>query len=241
MPEGPSLIILKEKIHHFIGKKIITASGYAKIDYGEIENRKIIDIKTWGKHLFICLPKNNIEIHLRMFGSYLIDERKPKINPKIQLQFSKEELNFYVVDGKLTPDLSIYDWTADVMSYHWSSTNAKAKLKEIPETKICDALLDQHIFSGVGNIIKNEVLWLSKIHPETAIGKITTAKMRVLLKEVVKYPFEFLKFRKEGTLSKHWSAYNQKKCKRCNNKILKKYTGKTKRASYYCEYCQSFP
>ena len=243
MPEGPSLIIVKENISHFIGHKIISASGYADIDYSEIEQQKITDVKTWGKHLFICLKGINIEIHLRMFGSYLINERKPKINAKISLQFAKEELNFYVVDVKLIKDISIYDRTADVMSEQWNAAKAIKKLKEIPTAKtakICDVLLDQQIFSGVGNIIKNEVLWRAKLHPETTIENITAAQLKKLMKELVVYPFEFLKYRKERTLAKHWNAYNQKLCSRCKNKILKSYVGKGKRASFTCEHCQKF-
>ncbi|MCY7292643.1 MAG: endonuclease [Ferruginibacter sp.] len=238
MPEGPSLILIKEKIDFFTGKKIVGANGYAKIDFAKIINKKIIDIKTWGKHLFICLKDTNIEIHLRLFGSVTINERKPKINPKLQLRFLKDELNFYLVDAKLTPHLSVFDWAADVMSDEWNAGNAIKKLKEIPDAFICDALLDQQIFSGVGNIIKNEVLWKVKLHPENRIGNITAPKLKMLMKEVVIYSFEFLKYRKEETLSKHWNAYSQKICSRCNNAITKKNTGKGKRTSYYCGYCQ---
>ena len=238
MPEGPSLIIVKEKISPFIGSKIIAAKGYADIDYSLLEQKKITAIETWGKHLFICLKDINIEINFRMFGSYLINERKPKINAKLSLQFAKEELNFYVVDAKLIKDISIYDKEADVMSEEWNAAKAIKKLREIPDVKICDALLDQQIFSGVGNIIKNEVLWLVKLHPETTIKNVSVSKFKNLIKEVVNYSFEFLQYKKEGTLSKHWKAYNQKSCCRCKHKIVKGYIGKGKRATYTCENCQ---
>lgn len=238
MPEGPSIIIVKENISPFIGNKIIAAKGYADIDFSLLELKKITSIQTWGKHLFICLKDINIEIHFRMFGSYLINERKPKINAKLSLQFAKEELNFYVVDVKLIKDISIYDNEADVMSEEWNAAKALKKLKGIPNAKICDALLDQQIFSGVGNIIKNEVLWLVKLHPETLIKNISAFKFKNLMKEVVDYSFEFLQYKKAGTLSKHWKAYNQKTCSRCKHKIIKLYIGKGKRATYICENCQ---
>ncbi|HRO68823.1 MAG TPA: hypothetical protein PK951_00545 [Chitinophagaceae bacterium] len=41
---------------------------------------------------------------------------------------------------------------------------------------VCDALLDQEIFSGVGNIIKNEVLYRIRVHPESLIGDIPLKK-----------------------------------------------------------------
>ena len=238
MPEGPTIIIVKETISPFIGNKIIAAKGYADIDFSLLEQKKITSIQTWGKHLFICLKDINIEIHFRMFGSYLINDRKPKTNAKLSLQFAKEELNFYVVDVKLIKDISIYDNEADVMSEEWNTAKAIKKLKGIPNAKICDALLDQQIFSGVGNIIKNEALWLVKLHPETLIKNISAFKFKNLMKEVVDYSFEFLQYKKAGTLSKHWKAYNQKTCSRCKHKIIKLYIGKGKRATYICENCQ---
>ena len=49
----------------------------------------------------------------------------------------------------------------------WNAKTAKKKLMLMPNTLICDALLDQQIFSGVGNIIKNEVFYRVKIHPRS--------------------------------------------------------------------------
>ena len=48
MPEGPSIILLKEAIQLFKGKKVVKAEGYAKIDFSLFHNKKIKDIKTWG-------------------------------------------------------------------------------------------------------------------------------------------------------------------------------------------------
>src|SRR5687767_11128315 len=77
MPEGPSLIILKESIRSFISSKIVDVKGTStKIAPADIIGKKIVDVKTWGKHLLICLPDFTIRIHLLMFGSYRIDEEK---------------------------------------------------------------------------------------------------------------------------------------------------------------------
>ena len=52
------------------------------------------------------------------------------------------------------------------MNENWNAAKARKKLKAIPKTLVCDALLDQTIFAGVGNIIKNEVLFRIKVHPK---------------------------------------------------------------------------
>ncbi len=69
-----------------------------------------------------------------------------------------------------------YEWNIDVMNDSWDPKNAKEKLKKTPSVLICDTLLEQDIFAGVGNIIKNEILYRVKVHPESKNRKITGPK-----------------------------------------------------------------
>ncbi|MDB5197230.1 MAG: Endonuclease-8 [Flaviaesturariibacter sp.] len=239
MPEGPSLVILKEEVQAFKGKKIIAVSGNSKQDIKRLEGQKIIDFKTWGKHFLVCFKGFTVKIHFMLFGKYTINERRE--GPvRMGLQFEKGELNFYTVSVQFIeePLEEVYDWSADVMNETWDAKAAKTKLKAKPDTLVCDALLDQQIFSGVGNIIKNEVLYRIKVHPETTIGELPAKKLNELVKEAVHYSFQFLEWKKEYTLKKHWLAHTKKVCSQCGNKIVKAYTGKTARRSFFCEECQ---
>lgn len=74
--EGPSLIILKEEVKGFLGKKIIEVSGNTKIEKERFKNKIIKDFKSWGKHFLICFDGFFIRIHFLMFGSYRINEKK---------------------------------------------------------------------------------------------------------------------------------------------------------------------
>ncbi|MCK7556606.1 hypothetical protein MKQ70_16905 [Chitinophaga sedimenti] len=134
----------------------------------------------------------------------------------------------------------MYDWSADIMSDSWNARQARAKLKASPDMLVCDALMDQQIFSGLGNIIKNEVLFRTRIHPESRVGAIPAKKITELLREVVKYSFEFLHWKKENTLKKHWQAHTKKTCPRCHIPFFKKHTGKTRRRSFFCTNCQVY-
>lgn len=115
MPEGPSIVILKEEISRFKGKKVLEAAGYAKIDLDRLNGQKIIDIKSWGKHLLICFKGFTVRIHLLLFGTYRINERK-KANPTLRFTFEKGELNFYTCAVRLIdePLEEVYDWEADL-------------------------------------------------------------------------------------------------------------------------------
>jgi endonuclease-8 len=240
MPEGPSIIILKEKLKPFKGKKVLDANGYAKgFDAEILIGKTLKDIKTWGKHTLLIFPKFSVRVHLMLFGSYYINDR-PKKNASLHLQFADGEVNFSITSIKLIeqPLDELYDWSADIMSKKWDTARAIEKLKAKPKTMICDALLDQNIFSGSGNIIKNESLFRAKLHPESIIGEIPDQKLNELIDAVLKFSQDFLKWRKANTLTKHLVAYEKEFCPRNNIALHKTDTGKTKRHSFYCEKCQ---
>jgi endonuclease-8 len=240
MPEGPSLVILKEACQSFIGKKIVTASGSTrKLNPEILKGKKIIDIKTWGKHFLICFPDFTVRIHLLMFGTYRINEHK-EVAPRLGMKFAKGELNFYTCAVELInrPLNEVYDWSVDVMNPLWDSKKALRHLKEYRDELVCDVLLNQQVFSGVGNIIKNEVLFRTKIHPESRAGHLPLGKKRELIKETVHYSFQFLEWKKEFTLAKHWLAHEKKICPRDHVPFQKSYLGKTNRRSYFCKLCQ---
>lgn len=241
MPEGPSLVILKEAVTQFNNKKIISARGNAKIDLELLRNKKVTAIKTWGKQFFVCLDGFFIRIHFLMFGSYSIDEQtKPDKSLRLALTFRNGTVFFYTCSVRIlegNPD-EMYDWEADVLNDGWNPRKAKRKLRSMPDDLVCDALLDQQVFSGVGNIIKNEVLFRIRLHPETLVKNIPAKKLTQLVQEARNYSFDFLKWKKAFVLKKNWLVHTKKICPRCNLPLIKKYPGKTKRRTFYCENCQ---
>lgn len=239
MPEGPSIVILKEAVQQFSGQQIIDVSGNSSIDMTRLKNKTIREFKTWGKHFLICFDDITVKIHLLMFGTYRINERKETV-PKLSLVFADGEINFYTCSIKiLEGDIDLYyNWKEDVMNKNWDPENAKQSLDKIPKQMICDALLEQNIFSGVGNIIKNEVLYRCKIHPESLVGKIPKKDIQSVIDESVIYSFQFLEWKKNYELKKHWLAHTKKTCVRCNLPLVKKYTGTKKRRSFFCTNCQ---
>ncbi|MDB5210634.1 MAG: Formamidopyrimidine-DNA glycolase [Sediminibacterium sp.] len=239
MPEGPSIVILKEAVQQFKGKKILEVSGNTKVDLPVLKNQVIVDFKSWGKHFLVCFKTFTIRIHFMLFGTYRINERK-ETQPRLSFRFSNGELNFYTCSIQLIEgDINeAYDWSADVMNQKWSPVKAKQKMLANPDMMVCDALMDQQIFSGVGNIIKNEVLFRIKVHPASTVGELPPAKMKALLKEAVVYSFEFLEWKKAFVLKKHWLAYNRKACPRDQTPFTKKNMGRSNRKTFFCRTCQ---
>jgi endonuclease VIII len=241
MPEGPSIVILREEATGFLGKRIARVEGNTKIEKERLVGKRIVALRSWGKHFLIELPKFSLRVHFLLFGSYRINQRKDASPIRLGLGFANGgELNFYSCSVRFIeePLDDIYDWRADVMSEHWDAALARKRLRAQPDTLVCDALLDQNLFAGVGNIIKNEVLFRIKVHPLSTVGALPAKKLQELVREARQYSFDFFEWKKQFVLKKHWLAHTKRTCPRCEIPFVKKHLGKTNRRSFYCENCQ---
>lgn len=240
MPEGPSIVLLKEEVPQFAGQEILAVSGNSKIDQSRLLHQRVVAIKSWGKQFLLCFDGFSLRVHFLMFGSYAINAVKEGRTPRLSLSFANGEINFYACSVKyLEGDVNQhYDWSADVMNDAWNPKSAKKKLLARPNMLVCDALLEQDIFSGVGNIIKNEVLYRLRIHPESLVGQLPATKLKGLIAEARIYSFQFLDWKRNYELKKHWLAHTKKTCLRCNLPFIKKHTGTKKRRSFFCVGCQ---
>ncbi len=102
MPEGPSIVILKELIAplHLEGEEITAVSGNTTIDKERLLHQKVISIRSWGKHFLICFDGFTLRVHFMLFGSYRINERKGTPE-RLSLGFNNAELNFYTCSLKI--------------------------------------------------------------------------------------------------------------------------------------------
>lgn len=241
MPEGPSLVILREKLQPFAGRIVQRVDGAANIDLQRLHRRRIAAIRTWGKHLLIVFSDVSVRIHLLMFGTYCIDERKDGKRPMLRLGFSGDsEINFYTCSVRfIEGDLDdTYDWRGDVLSETWSPRIARRKLLASPERPVCDVLLDQDIFAGVGNIIRNEVLFRIRVHPECAVGALTPRQLGALIREARNYSEDFLAWKRDFVLKRNLLVHTRKTCPACGSALVKFHPGQSARRSFYCPHCQ---
>ncbi|RZM30428.1 MAG: endonuclease [Pedobacter sp.] len=233
MPEGPILLILKEEVDalHLIGKKVLRIDGVNKIDADRLIGQPLKDVKTYGKNFLLCFKDFTLRVHLMMFGTYLINEDKAT-KLQLSLQFDGATINFYTTSLKIIDeDLDdVYDWNTDIMSDRWDAKAALKKMQEKPKSVIADLLLDQDIFTGSGNIIKNEALFRAGIHPMSTVAAIPEKKLKELIKAVRDFSFDFLKWKKGKVLKKHLDVYEQKN--KAHPQVTKEYLGKGKRGTY---------
>lgn len=129
----------------------------------------------------------------------------------------------------------------DVLSPEFSREEAALNLRkaENAEKKVCDILLDQSVFAGVGNIIKNETLFNAGILPERLCGSLSRTEVNNLVNCAKDFSVLFLNKRMSGQkLSGYSHVYFRSKCSRCGGKISRSKCGTTGRITFWCPKCQ---
>lgn len=240
MPEGPQIVFLKEQAEQFVGQLVINAEGSAKdIPLDRIKGQVLTDIRTFGKEILFCFPDVIIRVHLMLFGKYTLNGEMNR-ELRLGLAFEAGEMNFYACDVRQIrgPLEKVYDWSTDVLHHSFDSNKALKKLTSKPERLICEALLDQNILAGAGNINKNEVLFQRQIHPQSLVGAIPETELKHLIKACVRLSNMYLDWIREGTDNAHWQVYRKNECLRDKIPLLKEKIGKPARSCYFCEKCQ---
>ena len=240
MPEGPSILFLKNKLQRFKGKTVSEASGYGEMDKSEIVNLKLIDIDTYGKNLLFVFKDFFVAVHLGLFGSMLVNKRK-KVNASFTLHFGESEINFYVAKTKFYKGkpTNHFNFKTDVLKPEFDEDFVLNELQTNQGDKmIGDVLMDQNIFAGVGNIIRIESLYHAKIHPDSLVKAIPEKKLIFLLKMVVDYSEEFLNLLKTDKVKETAMIYGKKICPKDKSELFIEELGKIKRKTYVCLKCQ---
>ncbi len=241
MPEGPSIVILREAAERFAGRKVLRVAGNSTLDIARMRNRTVLGVRSWGKHFLLEFKGFSLRIHFLLFGSYRINAAK-ETPPRLSLGFSRgEALNVYACSLKFLegPLDAHYDWSADVMADAWDPAAARRKLRARPDVLAADALLDQDVFAGVGNIIKNEVLHRIRVHPESTVGALPPRKLAELVAQARDYSFDFYRWKQAFVLRKHYQVHTRRTCPRDGTALgYRRQLGTAQRRAFWCPACQ---
>jgi endonuclease-8 len=250
--EGPSLVILREELKPFVGKKVVKVRGNTKQPKDLLKGRELEKVETWAKVLFLTFSKSKVgphskkiitKTHFLMFGSYRIDDPKENRVPRLELKFENGTVYFYTCSILFDADeyLEKIDREVDVMSPAWSEKHVLQLMKKKKKSFLCDIILDQTIFAGAGNIVKNEVLFNIRRDPMTLLSQVPQKDWPRLAYAVRDYCFHFYQWKKKFELKKHWQVYRQQHCPLCESRLCSENTGKLNRKSFYCPNCQKLP
>jgi endonuclease VIII len=111
-----------------------------------------------------------------------------------------------------------------------------ANLRHDPTREIGDALLDQRVVAGIGNVWKAEALWEARVSPWRRVGETSDDEARAILGAA----HELMRGAVEGAPERR-AVYRRAGhgCRRCGTPIDSRGQGEQNRTAYWCPKCQS--
>lgn len=267
MPEGDTIFRAAHTLSQAIEGQTVTgfASRVAQVRARlpkRLIGQRIAKVEARGKHLLIWFSPSDLALHthLRMNGSwhlYRSGERWRKAEhlarvvidaggwqavcfaaPVCQL-LSRREVEQHPSIAALGPDA--LDAQTDL-------TEARRRLDERPDWTIAEALLDQRVLAGVGNVYKCEVLWLQRVDPWTLVADVPPATRTDLLATAERLlkanvgPGRPLRRTttspEDGVGPLYVYGRARRPCPRCATPITVARQGEQARPTYWCRRCQ---
>jgi endonuclease-8 len=101
--------------------------------------------------------------------------------------------------------------------------------------EVGDALLDQRVVAGIGNMWKAEALWRARVSPWLLLGEATDEQLR----DVLAHAARLMRRRLDGVRDPH-AVYRRvgRPCSRCGATIRSHGQGDDNRTAYWCPGCQ---
>jgi endonuclease-8 len=273
MPEGDTIFRAARTLHRALAGHPVTrfSSVYpalTRIDEdAPIAGRTIAAVEARGKHLLVHFaPALTLRTHMRMSGSWHIyrpGERwqLPSRDARIVIEtpaFVAVAFNVAVAEFLDARQLERQDDLRkigpDLLGDAFDEDDAMRRLRARGVEGVADALLNQRVVAGIGNVYKSEVLFLERVHPETPVSAIGDDTLRALLRtarrllqaNVADASSEIVTYRglrrttgRTDPAERLW-VYGRSgdPCRRCGTRISYRKTGRDARGTYWCDTCQ---
>lgn len=259
--------------------EIVAVGRFAeKYLLGDVAGKKVTDVKRRAKVLLIELDNNTtLMFHLKMTGQLIYHDKAeqfagghpiPPLNSPMPNSTTRVIFHFGN-DGLLYfNDLRRFGWifalpTKDVSEFPFFKTvgpepfdeafTSEQFAKNLLRRKnliIKNALLDQTVIAGIGNIYADESLWLAHLHPKRIVSSLTGEELISLYDAIKESLTVGIKHKgsssktyvnhkgEAGTFLDYANAYHKTglPCGRCQTLIIREKIGT--RSAHYCPNCQ---
>jgi endonuclease-8 len=254
MPEGDTLARTAAGLRpHLVGRAVTGARARLpgpRID--RVVGAVVTQVESLGKNLLIRFD-NGLEVrtHLRMHGTWhryrpgerwrrapgraaLVLEVPGSVAvcfdaPVVELFEQRAEARHPAL-GRLGPDLLAEDADLD-------EALRRLRAPERAATSITEALLDQRALAGIGNVIRNEVLWEARVSPWARVSDLDDTALRRLVERA----HELLRLG-AATGRRRRTVYRRagRPCPRCGTIVrVERQALDLPRLTFWCEACQS--
>jgi formamidopyrimidine-DNA glycosylase len=269
LPEVHTVVTdLNKHISGFTIKKAVVETSYKTVPEPKqfkllVENQTIKNVSRLAKNILIDIGNDQtIVFHLAMSGRLLLrdsptTDKWTRIELIIEKENVRKTLKFTDMRkfGKAVITTQVENismkqkYGPDILEELISPQNLLDILKR-KNTTIKNAIMDQKIISGLGNIYATDALFLAKIHPETNTKDLNLAAVenflqqaKIIIKEGIKHRGATMPdklyvdiFGNSGSQQDHFKIYLKKSCPICKSKVeYKKVNG---RGTYFCPVCQ---
>jgi endonuclease-8 len=243
VPEGDALhraagrlqVLVGERLHVEVRHPRAQATGVAE----RLDGRLLESVEAKGKNLLLRFEGGLVlRSHLRMNGSWRVVPAGTD-PPGLPWLLLRGDAHQAVLRGGAVPELTdratrrlgpdILDDPPDVdaMVARFRSAGARRELGE--------ALLDQRLVSGIGNVWRAEALWETRLSPWRRLGETNDAELRAVLDEAARLMRASLHgLRRERRVYRRTG----RPCSRCGTPIASRGQGDDNRIAYWCPGCQ---
>ena len=206
-----------------------------------LDGRRLESVEAVGKNLLLSFEGGLVlRSHLRMRGRWQVRARdswaKAAGSPWLVLRGLKHEAilwNGPVLElmmravRRLGPDI-----LADPPDVARMVENLR---REHPSRELGDALLDQRLVAGIGNLWKAEALWRAQVSPWARLGEVSDEVFERVLAEAARLMRGSLDGGREER-----SVYRRagRPCPLCGEPIRSRGQGDDNRTAYWCPRCQ---
>lgn len=252
-----------EALRALVGEPLVTVEGPRRWRprTDPLVGASLRSVETHGKHLLLHLSTGDtIHAHAMQYGSWQIGPpgmplRKEPRFVRLRLGTAAHDAVYYhgPVMEVLSPDeLRAHEALAslgpDLMHDDFDPREARRRIAADGARPIGDALLDQRLVAGIGNIFKSEGLFLAGIDPRRPAGDVPARELTRLWKRLVPVMCESALHdgptatlppdRRDGR-QRHW-VYRRRghACFECDTPIAMERQGEFRRATWYCPSCQ---
>ncbi|MHA1609721.1 MAG: Fpg/Nei family DNA glycosylase [Candidatus Njordarchaeales archaeon] len=256
MTEGPSARYKALKVFESVGgcilKDIFVRSRKIRVDPKYLVGKRFDSFDTWGKNIVFFFESFAIRIHLMMYGTIHIYDReeqlaKPERLVRLLLLFNEKKVVVYnapiiEIDYKhrIVEELKRM-LGEDPLRSDWDPNRAIRLILRHKNRSIGDVLLDQRVIAGIGNILRNEILFRARIHPDRLVRDLSYEEVERIVKVAKDLSEEFFKRRLQGRrIGPILMVYNKsgKPCPVCGTKIRYYRQKPNNRRTFYCPTCQ---
>ena len=257
MPEGDTILRAARALDRSLAGKRVTAfeSPIPRLARAGLAGRRVDAVEARGKNLrFRFDDGRTLRSHMRMTGSWHLYRpgerwRKPAHLARAVLETADSVAVCFsapVVEILTARELSRHEPLAklgpDVLAPDFDSAEAVRRLASLAATPIGEALLDQSVIAGIGNIYKSETLFLSRADPFAPVRDFTdvdlagiVSKARALMSASVAGSA----LRPVGRGRSRVYRRSGEPCPRCGTPIRMRRQGTAARSTYWCPACQS--